>query len=297
MSDKHAAGQAFAETIARQPKFIRDLQHAALRLRTFAAGLEHIKQYLNPGIQADIAADQQLAELRAAMERDKRRWRDEYGIAYPETVEDYRRLAVAAGVTGETALTGDWTFADLQPIIEGYLIRRNAEAATRTIRVIHNRPAFESDRRLIVQRVVRGNEETHYVSHPTDEEPHQVMGLHYKLPDGANVSESFDETGAVADGIIDPKPMYLPRDKPEVKAAGNATGARGRASIPPEHRSKPMTLTAAAKKLGYSTSRKTNDAGRQQVQRDIVSGALHVQRVSATGKKYWFDVRDDSRLA
>lgn len=65
---------------------------------------------------------------------------------------------------------------------------------------------------------------------------------------------------------------------------------RVRIDVPAENRIA-MTLTEAARRLGYTRSRKQDDAGRKQVEREIAAGILNARRLSARSRKWWFDRR------
>jgi hypothetical protein len=52
-----------------------------------------------------------------------------------------------------------------------------------------------------------------------------------------------------------------------------------------------MTPTEAARRLGYSATKSTDDAGRKRVEREIKAGILRANRAGQRSRKWWFDSR------
>lgn len=61
-------------------------------------------------------------QLRADSEAMKVAWQSTFGEPYPETIEDWTRLSARAGLSSERLIGGDWTPAQVEPMIEGYLL-------------------------------------------------------------------------------------------------------------------------------------------------------------------------------
>ena len=59
--------------------------------------------------------------VQAESKEAKSRWRETFGEPYPESIDDWMRLAARAGISGDTLLNGEWTPSLVEPIVEGYL--------------------------------------------------------------------------------------------------------------------------------------------------------------------------------
>jgi len=66
-----------------------------------------------------------VAELTKRQAEFERKWEEHYRYPYPQTLEDWYRLAVFAGLDATIVYQGNWTPRDILPIVEGYLHRRN----------------------------------------------------------------------------------------------------------------------------------------------------------------------------
>jgi len=103
------AGQAFAGKLATDPQ-----TQAAARLKQLATAIE--------------ANGPTFA---AAREAERHAWKARYGRPFPKDIDELVSLFVEAGGNAETALQGKFTFADVIPIIEGYLSRQPKTARHR----------------------------------------------------------------------------------------------------------------------------------------------------------------------
>lgn len=71
--------------------------------------------------QLDAQLKQLAEETGVESEAIAVKWQEVYGEPYPQTIDDWKRLAARSEVSGERLLMGEWTYGDLLPIIEGYL--------------------------------------------------------------------------------------------------------------------------------------------------------------------------------
>ena len=128
------AGKAYIEAIQGNPSARKSLEHVLAKLHLLAKALESI-DYLarNPVkmLQKILQDTSNFPELVAEEEMDisalalnlAREWENEYGVPYPETIEDVNRLISEAELEPKLVLAGEFTFQDAMPIIEGYLKR------------------------------------------------------------------------------------------------------------------------------------------------------------------------------
>jgi hypothetical protein len=80
-------------------------------------------------VWADIRQGQEaeyarlIDDIRRAEAEADREWASQFPCPRPKTAEDWQRLAVRAGLSADLALKGEWTPADIMPIVEGYFQR------------------------------------------------------------------------------------------------------------------------------------------------------------------------------
>ncbi len=74
--------------------------------------------------RAEAEAKACMAKVAEEYKLANETWEAYYGERYPESIEDLQRLAARAGVSADKVLEGNWTAADVLPLIEGYLQRR-----------------------------------------------------------------------------------------------------------------------------------------------------------------------------
>jgi hypothetical protein len=102
-------------------------------------------QLLGQTVQA-VSADAELAEIRRQYDDEMRRliaefedmaaaWEKRHGEPYPRSIDKLKELAVRSGVSGDRIMAGKWNPVDVEPIIQGWLLRqkdvRPAPDATR----------------------------------------------------------------------------------------------------------------------------------------------------------------------
>lgn len=124
-TSEKAAGRAFVRAfLLSNPGFDRALSSWAIAIQKAA-----------PALKVIIDAERKRAEweankaaIDAQIAKREAEWEAEFGMPYPRDLEDWERLAVWAGVSGETVFQGKWTPRRLAPIIEGYAMRRKAES-------------------------------------------------------------------------------------------------------------------------------------------------------------------------
>jgi hypothetical protein len=61
-----------------------------------------------------------LDEIRQAEAQADKEWGAQFPCPRPKTTEDWQRLAVRAGIGADFVVRGEWTPADVLPIVEGY---------------------------------------------------------------------------------------------------------------------------------------------------------------------------------
>jgi hypothetical protein len=136
------AGKSFAEAIKSDPATkaawsrsqakLRECGSALKSISAFAAQINNPVELVSHNLALALTESQAQyeAEMKALLETHaveyaafKLEWQSKYGAPYPESIEDYKRLATRAGISGERIAAGEWTFADVFPILEGYLQR------------------------------------------------------------------------------------------------------------------------------------------------------------------------------
>lgn len=139
------AGRIVAAAIAEDPETRAGWRRARAQLLAFAAAAK-----LAGGLDAGRVAyrtlasvwaagrqiykaelDRLITEFRAEEQKDREEWTAEFGEPYPATLEDWIEQAARAGVDPDYLLRGEYTLADVAPIIQGYLRRRLDETGPR----------------------------------------------------------------------------------------------------------------------------------------------------------------------
>jgi hypothetical protein len=143
------AGDAFAKRLREHPGDLAGVLRAPAKLRAFgqavamtAAPMQAVARHIAELFaKSDADRERRLAALDEELRREwnacNAGWEQTFGEPYPKTPEDVRRLAERAGMDFNDARRGDWTYAEIFPLVEGYLLRlldgRKTDAATRLI--------------------------------------------------------------------------------------------------------------------------------------------------------------------
>jgi hypothetical protein len=84
------------------------------QLAAIRAGIEQVDKAEFEGL---------LGDIREAEAEADRQWAAQFSCPRPRTVEDWQRLAARAGFPAKFVMEGEWTPADVLPIVEGYFQR------------------------------------------------------------------------------------------------------------------------------------------------------------------------------
>lgn len=93
-------------------------------------------------------------KIEAESKEAKSKWRQTFGESYPESVDDWMRLAARAGVSGETLLNGEWTPALVEPIVEGYLKAILDKSGTPTPVVSMEESNIQANPKLLLKGII-----------------------------------------------------------------------------------------------------------------------------------------------
>lgn len=120
------AGEALVEQLLSDPETRAGFERAKAKLLPFSLSVALVNSEEH---QAEL--DRISAEFRSEILRMEDEWEAEFGEPYPKEIEDWYRWAARVGWSGERIAEGNWTLAELFPIIEGYLLQIRDKARKR----------------------------------------------------------------------------------------------------------------------------------------------------------------------
>ena len=146
------AGQALQELMDANPQeAARMLARCRAHLTAFASAMKvlnlpptaRIIEAIQRAVHHNLEIEQARAEVRAEIDKlqaevaeayrqEAEAWEKTTGRPYPKSIEKWQNQAALAGIPIDRIIKGDWTLAEMGPIIEGALERLKIQAAIPT---------------------------------------------------------------------------------------------------------------------------------------------------------------------
>jgi hypothetical protein len=124
------AGTAFLKAIQDDAAAQQAMQRVKEKLAAWKVGLEvfgDVEREVQKSAEV-LAAKSELEEAWAEVTATNDQWQQTYGVPFPKDADDWKRLAVRAGLPANYVRKGRWTGDDVLAIIEGYLLRQKDNA-------------------------------------------------------------------------------------------------------------------------------------------------------------------------
>ena len=141
-------GDTFLKAIQDDPSAQHGLWQLKTKLVAWQAGLKVLGQIKEAAENSPdvLKAKAELRDAVAELAEFDRQWEQTYGEPFPRDIDDWKRLAVRAGLPADYVRQGKWTGADVIAIIEGWLLRKKDIADSATSLTFRTLPPNDSRR-------------------------------------------------------------------------------------------------------------------------------------------------------